>query len=74
MRFNDFNHQANDRAWRKKLAAFLSFAAGKLSDEVFVNLAEEITASIRRNIIELPQELLREQFVGSRQREVLIFR
>ncbi len=68
VRFDDLDHQAHHGARREKLAAFLAFAAREFGQEVFVNLPEQIAGRVGGNVRERSQQLLRDGFVGARQR------
>ena len=74
--FNDFHHQLHHRARSKKLAAALAFGKGKLAEEVFVDLAEDIAGGVIGDIVEAAQQLLRQGFhlLGAGQPVVLGFR
>src|SRR5439155_16685509 len=76
VRLYDLDHQAHHAARREELATFVSFTASKLTEEIFVNLSQQITASIRWDIGEVFQQIVWDSssFWVARQFEILILR
>ena len=62
VRLYHFDHETHDGTRCKKFAALLSFALGELSEEIFVDLTEEVACGVRRYIGEIFQELVRQVF------------
>ena len=57
---DDLDHEPHHRARRKELASALPLGEGKLAEEVFVDLPENIARGIVRDVVELTQELKRQ--------------
>ena len=73
---DDFHHEFDHRARRKKFAAALAFADGKVGQEVFIDLAKKVAPRVQRNVGEDFQQALGQTLVlgGPRQAEIFILR
>ncbi len=76
VRFDDLDHQAHDGTRSEELAALRSLAAGKLGEEVFVDLPEEVAGSVGRDVGEILEQLIREVcgLLGASEAEVFVLR
>ncbi len=56
VRLDDLDDQLDQRGRREELTTPLSFGAGEVAEEVFVNLAERVAFGIHRDLREVLQQ------------------